>query len=294
MINIQYFATAQDIKNAYGDNVPSNVVCVAGNNDSVLINTSNNNPHANKEEQDKPTIVNKINNQDVTVDPTKETIILKHSDEYTGLGTVTVKAVTSKIDRNIKTNNIKEGVTILGVEGSLKEEKPEESFNVQPTTVEQTITPSAGSVFSGGTVHAVTSAIDSNIQPENIKEGVSILGVEGTLSGGAGSDVFIVPNGVKFSQSTFTEVPSNWDFREFSNMTDMEGMFYKCSSLESLDLSIWDTSNVKDMNAMFAYCKNLKSLDLSGWDTSNVIDMRNMFYDCPAPYKVIDNKIVKK
>ena len=62
--------------------------------------------------------------------------------------------------------------------------KPEERFNVQPTTAEQTITPTAGSVFSGGTVHAVTSAIDSNIQPENIKEGVSILGVAGTLSGG--------------------------------------------------------------------------------------------------------------
>ena len=53
--------------------------------------------------------------------------------------------------------------------------KPEEVFDVQPTTAEQTITPTTGSVFSGGTVHAVTSSIDSNIQPENIKEGVSIL-----------------------------------------------------------------------------------------------------------------------
>ena len=62
--------------------------------------------------------------------------------------------------------------------------KPEEVFDVQPTTAEQTITPTEGSVFSGGTVRAVTSEIDSNIQPENIKEGVSILGVAGTLSEG--------------------------------------------------------------------------------------------------------------
>ena len=96
----------------------------------------------------------------------------------------TVHAVTAEIDKNIQSENIKEGVSILGVAGTLKEEKPEESFNVQPTTAEQTITPTEGSVFSGGTVHAVTSAIDSNIQPENIKQGVSILGVEGTLSGG--------------------------------------------------------------------------------------------------------------
>ena len=100
----------------------------------------------------------------------------------------TVHAVTSAIDSNIVAGNIKEGVTILGVAGSHKGEKPEESFNVQPTTAEQTITPTAGSVFSGGTVHAVTSAIDSNIVPENIKEGVSILGVAGTLSGGSGGD----------------------------------------------------------------------------------------------------------
>ena len=96
----------------------------------------------------------------------------------------TVKAVTAEIDANIASNNIKEGVTILGVAGTLKEEKPEERFNVQPSTAEQTITPTAGSVFSGGTVHAVTSSIDSNIAPENIKEGVSSLGVAGTLSEG--------------------------------------------------------------------------------------------------------------
>ena len=100
----------------------------------------------------------------------------------------TVRAVTSEIDVNITSNNIKEGVSILGVAGTLKEEKSEETFNVQPTTAEQTITPSVGSVFSGGTVHAVTSSIDSNIVPENIKEGVSILGVAGTLSGGSGGD----------------------------------------------------------------------------------------------------------
>ena len=103
----------------------------------------------------------------------------------------TVRAVTKEIDVNIVSNNIKEGVTILGVAGTLKEEKPEESFDVQPMIIDQTITPTEGSVFSGGTVHAVTSAIDSNIQPENIKEGVTILGVAGTLSEGGGSSASI-------------------------------------------------------------------------------------------------------
>ena len=123
---------------------------------------------------------------DVQPTTTDQTITPTEGSVFSG---GTVRAVTSEIDNNIVSNNIKEGVTILGVAGSLKEEKPEESFDVQPTTAEQTITPAEGSVFSGGTVHAVTSAIDSNIQPENIKEGVSILGVAGTLSGGGSSSI---------------------------------------------------------------------------------------------------------
>ena len=67
-----------------------------------------------------------------------------------------------------------------------------------------------------------------------------------------------------------------------------------CLGVKTLDLSGWKTFNVKDMNGMFYRCSSLKSIDLSGWDTSNVKDMKEMFYQCPAPYEVIDNKIVKK
>ena len=64
--------------------------------------------------------------------------------------------------------------------------------------------------------------------------------------------------------------------------------------VKTLDLSGWKTSNVKNMSCMFQYCTHLKSLDVSGWDTSNVMDMSWMFSYCPAPYEVVDNKIVKK
>ena len=76
----------------------------------------------------------------------------------------------------------------------------------------------------------------------------------------------------------------------------MDHTFYFCKSLKSLDLSSWNTSNVKDMSYLFKDCANLESLDLSGWDTSNVKDMGmvDMFFGCPAPYRVINNKIVKK
>ena len=83
---------------------------------------------------------------------------------------------------------------------------------------------------------------------------------------------------------------SGWDT---SNVNDMSWMFFYCSGLKSLDLSGWDTSKVIHMNGMFSYCKSLESLDLSGWDTSNVVNMGNIFYDCPAPYRSNDNKIIK-
>ena len=74
----------------------------------------------------------------------------------------------------------------------------------------------------------------------------------------------------------------------------MSGAFCNCHSLDSLDLSGWDTSNVETMEDMFYGCRSLESLDLSGWNTSNVKYMGYMFYDCPAPYEVINHKIVKK
>ena len=176
----------------------------------------------------------------------------------------TVKAVTSEIDKNIVSNNIREGVNILGVEGTLKEVKPEETFDIQPTTTDQTITPTEGSVFSRGTVKAVTSSIDNNIQPENIREGVNILGVEGTLK-----DVFVVPNGMKFGKSWFTKFPSNLDF---SNVRDMTEMFYEAD----IDyIPRLDTSRAIGMRWMFKHCYNLKTvegIDFSGL-TSDLIEL---------------------
>ena len=84
---------------------------------------------------------------------------------------------------------------------------------------------------------------------------------------------------------------SGWNTSKVHSMFDM---FCYCDSMESLDLSGWDVSNVHNMNYMFYQCYNLKSLDLSGWDISNVEYMDRMFDECPAPYEVVNHKIVKK
>ena len=67
-----------------------------------------------------------------------------------------------------------------------------------------------------------------------------------------------------------------------SNVTNMQGMFYKCKALNSLDLSSFNTANVTDMSYMFYYCMVLKSLDLSSFNTANVTNMTYMFSYCNA------------
>ena len=73
---------------------------------------------------------------------------------------------------------------IAAVAGSIAPAPTLQDKTVTPTTAEQTIT--AGEGYDGlgtVTVEAVTAAIDANITAENIKSGVTILGVTGTYTG---------------------------------------------------------------------------------------------------------------
>ena len=76
----------------------------------------------------------------------------------------------------------------------------------------------------------------------------------------------------------------------------MSHMFYECSSLESIDLSSFNTNNVTDMYSMFFGCTSLESIDLSSFNTNNVTYMYNMFYECSSLKKenVKINKNEKK
>ena len=63
-----------------------------------------------------------------------------------------------------------------------------------------------------------------------------------------------------------------WDT---SNVTDMEGLFYKMKDFNE-DISAWNTSRVKNMSSMF---EDADSFDkaLNNWDVSEVKTMKNMF-----------------
>lgn len=103
------------------------------------------------------------------------------------------------------------------------------------------------------------------------------------------------------------------DYLNTSEVDDMRLMFSSCTSLETLDLSSFNTEKVKTMYAMFDGSKNLRSiklpkgfigssvtdlnatfkgcerlteLDLSGSNSENVKDMNEMFYGCRALSKL--------
>lgn len=72
------------------------------------------------------------------------------------------------------------------------------------------------------------------------------------------------------------------EYLNTSQVTNMQGMFQNCESLEALDLSTFNTENVTNMFGMFDSCKSLKSLNLSSFNTSKVKQMGYMFNNCES------------
>lgn len=155
------------------------------------------NSRLNSNNNDLTAILETINNlptgevevtlQEKTITPTTSNQTITPDENYDGLSKVTINGVTSAIDSDIKATNIRKGIDILGVTGTMEEyvEPKLQSKSATPSTSSQTITPdSSYDGLSSVSVGAVTSSIDSNITASNIKSGVSILGVEGTLEEG--------------------------------------------------------------------------------------------------------------
>lgn len=126
-------------------------------------------------------VVDKL--QDKTVDPQPyQQVVTFDSAEADGLRSVTVNGVTSSVDSNITSGNIKEGVTILGVTGDYDPQPIiQDPVTINPSTLQQSVTPDPGYDGLGRVnINAVTASIDPNILAENIKKNIDILGVTGS------------------------------------------------------------------------------------------------------------------
>ena len=162
--------------------------------------------------------------QEKTITPTKEIQEVIPDENYTGLSKVTVNAVTNKIDENIIPENIKSGVSILGVEGTAQ------TSNLQIND--------ARYLFYNGArlncINELTSAITDDCQ--NIES------------------MFHACN------TQLTEVP----FFKTGNGTSFTRTFYQCTSIT--EIPQFDLKNAFGVSYMFSSCSNLTTvpeLDLS-------------------------------
>lgn len=115
----------------------------------------------------------------------------------------------------------------------------------------------------------------------------------------------VAAEGIKFSYSTFEEVPEIFDF---SNVTDFNQMFYNCRELTSIQniyfeiaesifnmcylcesltsISDINFSNVINANGAFNSCNYL--INVSDIDFSNVTNANGIFYSCQRLERVLN------
>lgn len=151
---------------------------------------------------------------------------------------------------------------------------------ITPTTEEQIITSDSGyDGLSKVIVQAVTSSIDANITQENIKAGVSILGVTGTYEGVDTSKEIIEGTIVNLSTSA-TEI-RNYALYYISTLINFIGnsvttigtrVFQNCVNLESVTIP-----NVTSIGTYAFYvCSKLNNVSLPNLTTLT----ENVFRDC--------------
>ena len=97
-------------------------------------------------------------------------------------------------------------------------------------------------------------------------------------------DIYINDKKIKFNHKYKSNEKGNIKVKFIFNklLTSTSYMFENCTSLESIDLSSFNTTSVKNMSHMFSDCSSLESIDLSSFNTTNVKNMSSMFDGCSS------------
>lgn len=151
----------------------------------------------------------KIRLQEKTIDPATTTVVVTPLVWFDGLSKVTVNPVDSNIDPNIVPENIKTGVTILGVEGTA----------AAPT----------------GTIQ-----ITENGEVDVTPYATAIVNITTPAT------TYKVPDGLKFSDTTLSELPADLDFSDVHNLNNM----FRSSSITKLPNTI-DWKNITSLSDTF-------------------------------------------
>lgn len=218
----------------------------------------------------------KPNTQEKEVNPEKYKQQITPDENYTGLSKVIVNAVSSDIDTNIKPENIKKDIEILGVRGEV------DPLNGITTEITSNGIYKPEKPYNGFTeVSVKTSGVDindyfyedfkliggGNSNASNIKQIIKTVEISQVGSNNLGYAFY----GTNIEKIIFKETIDT------SNVTNMSSMFTYVRSLKEITgLENLNTSNVTNMGSMFEFVA-LPEIDISMWDTSNVNSIYNMF-----------------
>ena len=75
-------------------------------------------------------------------------------------------------------------------------------------------------------------------------------------------------------------------------LNSLEGTFYRCESLISIDLTTFNGKRIGTMEKMFFNCNSLQSLNISSFTGKNILSMREMFNGC-SKLKYVDISHIK-
>lgn len=67
-----------------------------------------------------------------------------------------------------------------------------------------------------------------------------------------------------------------------SAITNLSSAWSGCSSLKNLDIGNWNISNVTNLSSAWSNCTSLKSLNLLNWNTAKVTNLSNTWSGCSA------------
>lgn len=181
-----------------------------------------------------------------------------------------------------------------------------EALTISPSKVAQTIV-STNPVYNRVTLNAVNNTIDSNIKPENIKYGVSILGVTGTYNPGGvtrkisktldstgklcNSSILINLNNITtigdyalaYGYYHNTLISGIFPFSSITSIgtSGLIRAFVGCTGLTSIDLSSVTTIGTSGLTEAFVGCTGLTNANLSSVTVLN--NERSLLYtfkDC--------------
>jgi hypothetical protein len=202
------------------------------------------------------------------VNPTKEKQVFNHENSY-GYDEVVVNPVTNEVDENIKPNNIRAGVNILGVEGTIENidywsTEIQGSYEIDlrcfikefPKNIDVS---NATNIYISNTYKSLEKADLSKWDLSNVTK-------------------------IKFSNSPLLKelIIDNYNTEKITTLSEI---CYFCEKLEKVVLKI-NSSNVTNMSNAFYYDKNITELDLSALYTPNLQNINYAFYGCSKLMKL--------